>query len=259
MDVSLNVDPGDSHLRLAGSLADNTFRFIGPVTSTSGSVEYSDFNFRVERFEAEFDEYDPLPMVQGRASTVYVNSLGVTRTVYATLYVVDRTSGERKQRGRWGDFIFVLEDDQGSSQEQILAAMGYSPGTISEKVTSLGGTIVSGMVLRGFIRPVERELETLLQVDVIRLQPTLAQHLIESEIMGINPGPLSQVDWGAYLLRQSQLTVGKYITNDVFLSYTGLWKTGINAANERHFGFLHRWNLDYRIRPVGQPGFDLWL
>ena len=61
---------------------------------------------------------------------------------------------------------------------------------------------------------------------------------------------MSQIGWGAYMFRQSQLTVGKYLTDDLFLSYTGLWKTGINAANERHFGFLHRWNFDYRIRPV---------
>lgn len=250
VDVSLNVDPGDSKLQVVGCLNDGNFRFVGRLVSTSGSVEYLDFNFRVERFEAEFDEYDPLPMVQGRASTVYVDSLGFSHTIYATLYMVDPVTGERKQRGRWGDFVFVLEDDRGSSQEQILAAMGYSPGTITEKARSLGGTIVSGMVLRGFVRPIERELESLLQVDVIRLQPTLAQNLFETEVLGAQGGPISQIGWGAYMLRQSQLTVGKYLTNDLFLSYTGLWKTGINATNERHFGFLHRWNLDYRIRPV---------
>jgi hypothetical protein len=252
VDIDLNIDPGDSRLRTVGSLKDGSFRFIGKLVSTRGNVEYLDFSFRVERFEAEFDEYDPLPFVQGRASTVYVDSLGFTRTIYATLYVVDPTTGERSQRGRWGDFIFVMEDDLGSSQEQILGAMGYSPGTFTQKVTTLSGTIVSGVVLRGFVRPVERRLEGLLQVDVVRLQPTLAQNIFESEVlrMGTPVEPLTQIGWGAYMLRQSQLTVGKYITDDVFISYTGLWKTGINAANERHFGFLHRWNLDYRIRPV---------
>jgi len=250
VDIDLNVDPAESRLNVVGSLKDNSFRFKGKLVSTRGSVEYLDFNFRVERFEAEFDEFDPLPMVQGRASTVYVDSMGYSRTIYATLYVADPVTGERKQRGRWGDFIFVLEDDQGSSQEQILAAMGYSPGTISQKVGSLGGTIVSGMVLRGFVRPIERRLEGILQMDIVRLQPTLAQNLFVSEVLGVAAEPMSQIGWGAYMLRQSQLTVGKYLTDDVFLSYTGLWKTGINAANERHFGFLHRWNLDYRIRPV---------
>jgi len=89
-----------------------------------------------------------------------------------------------------------------------------------------------------------------LQMDIVRLQPTLAQNLFESEVLGVPVEPMSQIGWGAYMLRQSQLTVGKYLSDDVFLSYTGLWKTGINAANERHFGFLHRWNIDYRIRPV---------
>ena len=104
--------------------------------------------------------------------------------------------------------------------------------------------------MRKWIRPIERELEVLLRLDYIRLQPTIAQHLFETQLQGLDPGPESNVDWGAYFLRQSRLSVGKYISDDLFLTYTGLWESAINAQNERHFGFLHRWNLEYRIRPI---------
>lgn len=250
VDVDVIVNPGDSYLNVLGSMDEGNFRFLGQLISTRGSIEYLDLKFRVDRFSAEFDEHDPLPWVQGRGQTVYIDSLGVSRNIYLTLYVVDPITGERSRRGRWGDFTFVLKDDAGSSQEQILAALGYSPERITNKVTTLGGTIISDAMLRSIIRPLERELENMLQMDLIRLQPTIAQHIYEAEILGINPGLESQVDWGAYFLRQSQLTVGKYISNDLFLTYTGMWESGINAENERRFGFLHQWNLEYRIRPV---------
>ncbi len=250
VNVDLTVDSRDSRLNLLGSLDEGDFRFQGNLVSTRGSVEYLDLDFRVTRFVVEFDEHDPLPWVQGSASTVYTDSMGVNRNIYLTLYVVDPTTKERQQRGRWGDFVFVLEDDIGSSQEQILAALGYSPEAISEKVTSLGGTILSNALLRGLVRPIERRLENVLQLDMVRFQSYFAQHVFESQILKMNPGVNSQIGWGAYLLQQSQLTVGKYVTDDAFISYTGLLETGINAANERHYGFLHRWNLDYRIRPI---------
>jgi hypothetical protein len=254
VNIDINLDVAESKLTAVGSLDQGNFGFIGGLVSTRGTIEYLDLNFRVERFETQFDQSDILPWVQGRATTVYADSMGFSHNIYLKLYVVDPTSGQRHERGRWGDFVFILEDDIGSSQEQILAALGYSPGTVSSKVGSLGGTILSGVVLRSFIHPVERQLEHYLKLDIVRLQPTITQHLFESQILGIDPGPgpgpQSQIVWGAYFLRQSQLTIGKYLNDDTFLSYNGTWKTAINAANIREFGFLHRWNLDYRIRPV---------
>lgn len=252
VDISLNVNPAESKLKVLGCMDDGTFGFLGSLISTRGTIEYLDMKFNVDRFTVEFDEHDPLPWVEGRGEAVYLDSLGQTRNIYLTLYVVDPVTGERTQRGRWGDFVFIIEDDAGSSQEQILAAMGYSPEQLPGKVTSISGMIISNAVVRRWIRPIERELEVLLQLDYIRLQPTIAQHLFETQLLGLDPGPESNVDWGAYFLRQSRLSVGKYISDDLFLTYTGLWESAINAQNERHFGFLHRWNLEYRIRPISK-------
>ncbi|RJP80922.1 MAG: hypothetical protein C4524_02740 [Candidatus Zixiibacteriota bacterium] len=254
VDVDLTMDASESRLKVLGCLDEESFRLAGDLVSTQGSVEYLDLQFRVDRFEAEFDESDPYPWVQGRASTFYQDTLGFNRDIYLTLYVIDPVTKERQLRGRWGEIVFILEDDAGSSQEQILAALGYSPGAITEKMTSLGGTILSNTVMRSLIRPIERRLETVLQVDVIRLQPTLAQNVFEAQVLGITPDPgqvpVGQVAWGAYFLRHSKLVVGKYLSDDVFVNYSGTWNTGIDARNERHFGFLHLWNLDYYIRPI---------
>jgi len=200
----------------------------------------------------QFDESDSLPWVEGRGETVYRDSTGLTRSIYLTLYVIDPVTGVKARRGRWGDFVLVLEDDAGSSQEQILSVLGYSPGSITNKVTSISGQIVSNAMLRRWIRPIERELESFLKLDLVSLQPTIAQHLFENQILGTDPGPVNRVDWGAYFLRQSQLSVGKYLSDDVFLVYTGLYESGINASNERHYGFLHQWSIEYRIRPISK-------
>jgi hypothetical protein len=248
VDVNLNINPGRSSLKLQGSFVQEDFRMLGSLISTRGTIDYLDMKFTVDRFGVEFDLHDPLPWVEGRGQAIYLDSLGQTRNVYLTLYVVDPVTGERVKRGRWGDFIFIIEDDAGSSQEQILAAMGYSPEQIQDKMTSISGQIISDAVLRRLLRPIERELETVLRMDVIRLQPTFAQHFFETQFLGLDTGPVGQEDWGAYLLRQSQVSVGKYIGNDLFVSYTGRWDTGIDAREERRYGFLHKWSLEYRIR-----------
>ncbi|MCX6640106.1 MAG: hypothetical protein NTW14_06445 [bacterium] len=252
VDVNLTINAGESSLSILGCADQGTFRFLGNLVSTRGSIDYLDFKFKVDQVTVEFDEHDLLPWVEGRGETVYRDSLGQTRNIYITLYVVDPVTKEKVLRGRWGDFILVIEDDAGSSQEQILAMLGYSPSQITSKVTSISGQIVSNAMLRRWIRPIERELETFLKLDLVSLQPTIAQHLFENQILGTDPGPESQVDWGAYFLRQSQLSVGKYLSDDVFLVYTGTWETGLNAASERHFGFLHRWSIEYRIRPISK-------
>ncbi|MFH1862937.1 MAG: translocation/assembly module TamB domain-containing protein [bacterium] len=250
VDVNLMINPGSSQLQVLGSMDTGDFRLQGQLESTQGTIEYLDLKFRVDRFLVEFDKHSPLPWVQGRGKTAYIDSLGQSRNIYLTLYVMEPTTREKTLRGRWGDFVFILEGDLGSSQEQILATLGYSPQQISDKVSSLGGAIVSNVFVRHWIRPIERELENVLNVDVIRIQPTFAQHLFETEILGVDPGPNKELSWGAYFLRQSQLTVGKYISDDLFVTYTGQWETGINETNERHFGFLHNWTLEYRIQPI---------
>lgn len=250
VDVSLSINPDLSSLSVRGRNSDKNLRLLGSVISTRGTIEYLDMKFNVERFAADFDLQDPLPYIEGKGQAVYLDSLGQTRNIYLTLYVIDPVTGERTQRGRWGDFVFIIEDDEGSSQEQILAAMGYSPEHFQDKMTSLTGQIISDAVLRRWIRPIERELETILRVDFIRLQPTIAQHLFEAQVLGLDPGPEGELDMGAYFLRQSQFSVGKYFGNNLFLTYTGRWDTGINAQNERHYGFIHRWSLEYRFRPI---------
>ncbi len=252
IDINLNINAALSHLKLLGNIDRGNFRSQGTLVSTRGTIEYLDLKFNVDQFTADFDEHDPLPWVEGRGQTVYIDSLGQTRNIYLKLYVVDPVTGERTLRGRWGDFIFILEDDAGSSQEQILASMGYSPEQITDKMTALSSQMISDAVLRRWIRPIERELESVLNVDFIRLQPAIAKHFFETQVFGITTGPEGELDWGAYFLNQSQLSVGKYITDDIFVTYTGLWESALDAQNERHSGVIHRWRVEYRILPISK-------
>ena len=48
----------------------------------------------------------------------------------------------------------------------------------------------------------------------------------------------------------SQLTVGKYLTNDVFLAYTGELSESESAPETGRLSLVHLWNLEYRIKPV---------
>ncbi|MBU1651740.1 hypothetical protein KKA00_05945, partial [bacterium] len=250
VDVDLTVNPALSNLQILGIIDAESFRMLGSLVATRGSIDYLDLNFKVDRFTVDFYEHDPYPWVEGRGEAVYIDSVGQTHDIFLTMYVIDPITGERERRGRWGDFVFVLEDESGSSQEQILAAMGYSPGQFTDKFTELSGEIVSNAVLRRWIRPIERELESWLNVDFIRLEPTIARHLFETEVLGVDRGPTSNISWGSYYLSDSQLSIGKYFTDDMFVIYTGVYESAIDAQNERRSGFLHRWSLEYRLRPI---------
>ena len=46
------------------------------------------------------------------------------------------------------------------------------------------------------------------------------------------------------------MTIGKYFSDDIFVSYTGLYESALDARNERQYGFVHRWVVEYRVLPI---------
>jgi hypothetical protein len=46
--------------------------------------------------------------------------------------------------------------------------------------------------------------------------------------------------------------VGKYITNDLFFSYSGRFESGESNLDQRYrLGMIHAWNLEYRLPTKG--------
>ncbi len=263
--LEIKVEPTDESrpIKVSGRLADESLRLNGDVISTSGKIEFLDLNFEVERAEMNFDTRDILPLVSGRAKSEVdelsnINGAsGVTRrNTYLTLYLIDPVTGEKTPRGRWGDFTIVLEDDQGSSQENVLSSLGFDAKILENKAAS---TITGGLdraITRTWLRPIEREVANLLNLDMVRIHPSFAQNLF-----GVNDTLSTQANSSIQdYFNQSRIVLGKYLNRDLFISYTGqLGNDPRYAAYDNpdaRSGFLQIWSIEYRIREIS-PNFVL--
>ncbi len=258
VDMELYVDETSKGLELRGIINQGTFKPDGELVSTRGRLEYLDQVFRVDRFSVEFSRNNPLPFVAGRAWTTIKDSVGaVPKTIYLDLYAVDAETGLEKQEGSWEDFKFKLvsADPQiGETQEQVLAYMGYSIGNAKQKAVQVGGAVTERYLIRPLLRPVEKALERGLGIDMVRINSAIAQNLFYSTL-GPSVLPYGQryylnpfVSHSSLLMlmQSSGVTLGKYLSRNVFLTYTGQLVSIANQSDVE-FGFNHSFGIEYRF------------
>ncbi len=266
IDVDIEIEPQDPDrpLELRGRLSDNSFRLVGELVSTRGTIDFLDLQFQMQHADLVFDQTSILPVASGRAEAGVLDpETGFTRKIDLTLYVIDPTTGQRSTKGRWGEFTFVLEDPQDPTlgQEELLAALGYQQGKLNERFTSIGAEAVNRAVTRRLLRPIERDVARLLGLDIVRINPTFAQNVLRSRVSE-DPTEQQQVEGTSLAARYfmaSSVTVGKYINRDLFFSYTGRLGgdpryTTLTGAEPGRVGLLQTWNLEYRISAIS-PNF----
>lgn len=267
--IETMIEPTEDEnpLQISGRVGDNSVRLQGELVSNQGIIEFLDQTFRVERSEVSFDKSDILPIVSGRAKANVTDfETGFLRDIYLTLYVIDPQSGERSPRGRWGEFTLVLEGEAGSglegdmSQEEILASMGYSVEGITDKVGAIGGSVLTRAVSRRILRPFERDVARLLGLDLVRFEPVLNEsffgqtqtNIYEDVQYGQRTGLAGKYEPG------STIRVGKYVSNDLYLSYTGQLASEsavyTSTAEQGRVGLLQTWNVTYRVSELS-PNF----
>jgi len=259
VEAELFVDESSQGLEFLGILDRGTFATRGNLESTRGRLEYLDQNFRVDIFSVDFNENELFPDVSGRAWTTIRDSVGaVPQTIYLQLYVLDPETGQEQQQGNWENFKFKLlsADPQiGETQEQVLAYMGYSVDNIREKATSVGGAMTEKYLIRPLLRPIERALERRLGMDLVRFNSSIAKNLFYSSL-GSSPAyaadprtnlnPLTTNAPYLFLMQSSEVTVGKYLTQDIYLTYTGQLVSVYNQVDSG-FDFNHSVGLEYRF------------
>ena len=273
--MDLNIDNNSEGFVYTGRLIDESFRVDGSVESSRGRVEYLDVNFRVERFGAEFNVYEIYPEVYGTAYTTvrteeYDPVFGVTggdtsaaaiggesvpRDILLKLYVTDPVTGKEVSKGRWEDFRFKLisrENPYGETQEQLLASLGYSFRNLQYKAGEVGLTLTQNFLIRPLFRPIERQLERKLRLDYVRVRSNFASYLLylsfqdRTKIFNRPTFLLvnNNLDPALQLLQSSELTLGKYVLKDVYMSYTGQLVAGVDDSK---LGVNHTLGVEYRL------------
>ncbi len=252
--VNLLIDEGGDGILLTGCPREGTFRLVGRIESTQGFVEYLDMNFRVESIGAEFDRQSLYPVVWGRARATVTDTTGLPSDIYLTLVTEDYSEErrlddlvrDRKPRGRWGQIRFQLSSDNpnlGRNESEILAALGYSDHQLRQKAAEVVGMSADNWLFRPIMRPFEKSLQRVFGFDLVRFRSRIARNFIEWNLANQPYSP-----W--YLLRSTRWEMGKYLLNDLFLTYTGEVETGFRyEPHQQQLGFRHTLGLEYRISP----------
>lgn len=245
--VSMEVNKGDT-LDFEGVLKDSTFTIAGKVESQRGQIEYFDLSFRVEKVGAEFNRSSLYPYVYGKAWTVVRDTSNVPQDVYLTLYSVDDVTRQEVTKGRY-DRIRLKVSSQYTkyegTQRETMATLGYSSETLDERARSAVGSSTDNFIFRPLFRPIERQLERKLGLDVVRFSYAVARNFLNSNFTN------EQLSSSLALLRSSRLVLGKYLTEDIYIIYTGELKTDIDYqfSNEKGVGLQHIVGLEYRFNP----------
>ena len=255
--VNMQLDRQYSTLEFTGKVSDESFRINGHVRSTNGFIEYLGMNFRIERAGAEFDKSGLIPVVYGQARTTVTDSVGIPTQVMLTLQTVDRTMSkkqvddivrEEQGRARWNHIRFKLSTDNpnlGSSEEQILAALGYSTGSLQNTAFDAIGLSTENILFRPLFRPVERTLENVLGLDYVRFSSRFTKNIID-----FNLNNNYELNTRLALLRSTKVIVGKYLADRFFFQYTGQVEAGIDYRYKgKGVGLHHQFGFEYQINP----------
>jgi len=255
--VNMQLDRQYSTLDFTGRVSDESFRINGHVRSTNGFIEYLGMNFRIERAGAEFDKSGLIPVVYGQARTTVTDSVGIPTQVMLTLQTVDRTMSkkqvddivrEEQGRARWNHIRFKLSSDNpnlGSSEEQILAALGYSTGSLQNTAFDAIGLSTENILFRPLFRPVERTLENVLGLDYVRFSSRFTKNIID-----FNLNNNYELNTRLALLRSTKVIVGKYLADRFFFQYTGQVEAGIDYRYKgKGVGLHHQFGFEYQINP----------
>ena len=256
--VDAIVSPTETPLVMEGALVDSSLRLYGKLSASSGKADYLDQTFWIEKLQAEFDETDIFPIISGRSATYGVDSVGRTVPVYLTIYEIDPESNTRVPYGRFEEVTYVLEADGYPDQEQVLALLGYDLTNFSQgKAEQLLTRTAMTAAKRIWLDPISRRLERATFFDEISLAPGggVSASIFRQQRESVLRDTLESSGVVRFL-KGSNVTVGKYFTKDIFVTYTGELAEAAGEIEGGRLGLIHYWNLQYRVVPLS-PDFVL--
>jgi hypothetical protein len=245
--TDLQILDGHGGINLQGVIQDNDFQVWGNLVSTEGSLEALDHFFRPERITFDYQKGARDPIIAGRAFTTVIDSLGMPATVWLNLASIDNSTGIEKSGGPWKKIQFRFSTDNPNlarNEADLMAALGYSSYYMKDRAYDALGLQLENMFIRPLIRPLEQGIRRHLGLDVVRFSSMFSRNIMQLQ-MGDRFGfdPLN-------LFRSARLTLGKYITRGIFITYSGKIHNTIGYQYPlAGVGFRHAFALEYTIRP----------
>ena len=224
--VECYVDPV-SVLSLRGRDMDATFKILGNLRSSTGSVFYGRTFDRSIDIGLDFvpqplpggKGYDNVPIIWGSAEAVSDSSR--FDRIKLTLITRDSITNAWSEKGRFYDIHFRvgsnIEDIPGETQEKFVAEERKRYGTVPGAGTFVS-TIGEQYLHRIFFQNAERHLAKSLGLDVITFETSIASNYFNK----LYNRQFEFSRWDYLALANVGITMGRYILNDkVFLK----WRT----------------------------------
>jgi hypothetical protein len=110
------------------------------------------------------------------------------------------------------------------------------------------------LLIRPLVRPLERRMEKGLKLDYVRLSLQITSNLIYfglqprwkflPEASYLRSSNIYTFDPSLLLMQGSEITVGKYVFSNFYLTYSGQL---VSIYDEPKFGLNNRFGLEYRL------------
>ncbi|MFA7330009.1 MAG: hypothetical protein WC326_02940 [Candidatus Delongbacteria bacterium] len=259
--VDVYLDPTPTPVLFSGQIEDESFRVLGDVTCTRGSVIFLDKEFDVEEAGLSFDASTLLPVVWGRARhTVLARETdpglqGLFGEDARQIWLQFRTDdelGNRQLRGRWDEIRVELVDDLNSNQdllergqEELLVEMGLNPYDPGGAIETMLPDVVAGF-WEIPLRPIESRLRRQLRLDEVRIFLPVLRNTVEELLASQTRQEQASQSYLDYL-QGTRVTLGKALGNRTFASWTGQLVASTPVEGRTLVRIFQRMNLDYEV------------
>ncbi len=251
--VSMKLDRGTG-LELVGIPEDHTMCVSGRPSASRGTVEYLYADFTVRTAFMDFPAFCEPPRFYVEATTHVADGTQITLTVESdevagAFFAATGTALDEST-------IRLASDDPNDvTQEDVLARLTYGVAyetlegeeeQVLERRRALGvvATQVGGMIVRPLVAPVEGRVKRALHLDLVRIDVDFVEYFLAQLDQW-----RAQEDAGEYqpFLCDSRLTLGKYVSQDWLVSYTGEAGSYDVGVGERRLGVQHELGIEYEV------------
>ncbi len=211
----------------------------GKIRSQKGEFDYLGHTFRIIEAEITFnDDKGPKIKVKARANDVRDEN---NRPVTVFLKVNETLSNLFSQAstnipGQENILLASLSSSPSKSPQEIALLLGVRNRNDDRDFSgrsqnrSAAGKTANVALNLALIKPIERKLKETFGIDTFNIKQQFLQNTIFRESSS-QPGPTTQ---GSEInfLRNTEITLGKYMTNDIFLSVGLLLQQDTSATRE---------------------------
>lgn len=245
-EVNLKLQDEFGGLHLQGCSEKGNLEVWGNLVSIEGVIDVLGHYFRPERVTFDYPQGAKEPIINGKAYTTVVDSLGMRSTVWLQVNTAEQNNGAFSTEGPLSNtqFRFYTNDPSVSrTNTEVLSLLeGRDRGLKGHAYEALG-LQVENFILGPIIKPIEREIRKSFGLDLFHFSYMFGRNFFR-------PGSRDQrlLDANS-LIQQTRLMVGKYLGPNLFLTYSGQIQRGLLVYPEYGLGFKHSLSLEYMINP----------